>query len=212
MAFPPPGPTTLQSTINAYLYVQYNDDQDLQAWWMTQNTFAQGYLDSMNQLNLPIYTNPNIIGTLLDWVGQGIYDIARPVLPSGQSQLVGPLNTWTLNQIPLNFSEVVGSSDFFATNDDIYKRIITWHFYKGDGRVFSIPWLKRRVMRFLIGANGAAPNIDQTYAIGVQISSGGAAVITLTDTDPTVSPIFQAAVEGGALELPFQFQWSVVIA
>jgi hypothetical protein len=212
MTFPPAGPTTLLSTIQAYLYVQHNDDDDLQAWWMTQNAFSQGYLDSMNQLNLPIYTNPAIAGALLDWVAQGIYGIARPVLPSGQSVLLGPINTWTPNQIPINYSAVIGTSDFFETNDDIFKRIITWHFFKGDGKVFSIPWLKRRVMRFLVGANGAAPNIDNTYPVGVSIDSSGVAIITLTGTDPTVSQIFQAAVEGGALELPFQFSWSVVIA
>ena len=41
-----------------------------------------------------------------------------------------------------------------AVTDDVFKRILTWHFYKGDGKNFSVRWLKRRIWRFLQGANG----------------------------------------------------------
>ncbi len=49
---------------------------------------------------------------------------------------------------------------------------MTWNFYKGDGNVFNVRWLKRRIMRFLIGTNGAAPNVDQTYGISVTYGPG----------------------------------------
>lgn len=205
-------PDHLLQQIRAYLYVQYNDDQDLQSWFKTYNLFAQSYLDSVNALNLPDYTGPLIVGALLDWVAEGLYGLKRPVLPSGQAIVIGPLNTWALNELALNDSYISGSSDFFETTDDIFKRIITWHVYKGDGRYFSIPWLKRRVQRFLIGAAGTAPEIEETYGVGVEISVGAAGVITLIDADPTLGPIFQAAVQGGVLALPFQLQWSVDLA
>ena len=69
--------------------------------------------------------------------------------------------------MPFNAYKIVGPSNVTVTTDDIFKRIITWNFYKGDGKVFNIRWLKRRIMRFLYGTNGSAPNIDQTYQVSV---------------------------------------------
>lgn len=77
-------------------------------------------------------------GDLLDWTVNGLYGIPRPTL-----------------------------GNMLAT-DDVYKRVVTWAFYKGDGKVFNIRWLKRRVMRFLEGTNGADPGVDQTYQVSVR--------------------------------------------
>lgn len=73
----------------------------------------------------------------------------------------------------------VAPETFYATTDDVFKRIITWHFYKGDGKVFTIRWLKRRIMRFLEGTNGTAPNIDQTYQVSVSFGVGNQVNITI---------------------------------
>jgi len=240
--FPPNAPTGLTKIIPAYLYQQYNDDDDLQAFFASYNSYGQSYVDWFNQIQLPIYTNSAIQGALLDWVAQGLYGVSRPELSSGHNRYLGPFNTYDFDALGFNAQKRVGPSDIVATSDDVYKRCITWAFYKGDGKVFNISWLKRRVMRFLLGVNGTSPNIDNTdqvsvvFGLGNQVSivlvtgkrtvTGGALFNRfninaipfnqLNTTFTSISPlldaaIFQEAVKAGVLELPFQFQWSVVI-
>ena len=165
--FPPLGPTSLRFTIPSYLYQQYNDDEDLQAFVRAYNTLSQERVDWFNTINLPIYTSPSISGDLLDWVAQGLYGVYRPALSSGKNRNVGPLNTYAFNEITYNTIRTIGPNDIAATNDDVFKRIITWDFHKGDGRVINIRWLKRRIMRFLNGENGTSYNVDQTYQISI---------------------------------------------
>ena len=155
------------TTIPSYLYVQYNDDDDLQAFVAAYNELAQEVISWFVNINLPIYTGPLIIRELLDWVAEGLYGIKRPTLPSGTNRNLGPLNTYMMNVLPPNGRRTITPTEVFATTDDIFKRIITWNFYKGDGRTFNVRWLKRRVMRFLIGENGTDPGIADTYPISV---------------------------------------------
>jgi hypothetical protein len=158
----------LTQTIPSYLYVEYNDDEDLQAFVTAFNQLAQQYVNWFNQIGLPIYTGPLIVGALLDWVGLGLYGIARPSLAgAGQTRILGPLNTLQFNQLEFNRYQTLSSSSYYQTNDDIYKRIITWNFYKGDGYVFNIRWLKRRIMRFLYGDDGTDPGVSQTNQISI---------------------------------------------
>ena len=84
--FPPSEPTSLQQIIPAYLYQEYQDDPDLQAFWAAYNTLAQQYVNWFLQIGLPIYTGPLIVGPLLDWIAQGLYGIARPTPRSGLSR------------------------------------------------------------------------------------------------------------------------------
>lgn len=165
--FPPPGPTTVTKTIPSYLYEQYSDDEDLPAFFSWFNGEAQDYVGWFADVGLPVYTNPMVSGDLLNWIGAGFYGYPRPSLPSGRNKNIGPLNTWTPNSIPLNTLEIVGNQNYYATTDDIYKRCLTWHLYKGDGKVFTVRWLKRRVLRFLIGVDGTAPDVDDTRQISV---------------------------------------------
>lgn len=173
--FPPPGVTGLTTVIPSYLYQEYSDDDDLQGFVDAQNEMQQNYVDTFNALNLPIYTGVNSLvrGALLDWVGRGLYGMARPALDTGKPDIQGPLNTygpnwlvpmWDLPIDPnvagkfgLNMIVAYGPENVVLTDDDIYRRILTWHFYKGDGKYFSVPWLKRRVWRFLYGINGTSP-------------------------------------------------------
>ncbi len=238
--FPPNAPTGLVKTIPSYLYQEYNDDDSLQAFVMAFNSLAQTYVDAFNSLNLPIYTQANISGALLDWVAAGLYGLLRPALSSGRNKNVGPFNTYTFNSLVLNKIRHVAPANAVVTNDDIFKRILTWLFLKGDGKVFNIRWLKRRVGRFLAGVNGTNPKIDQTYRVSVTFGAnasitiwivGGQRTVTggalfnrfagntrkfnnLSSTFVAYAPVenalvFQEAVSSGALELPFQFTWSV---
>jgi hypothetical protein len=240
--FPPESQTTVQGVLGSYLYAQYSDDDDLQAFVQAFNELAQEYVDWFNQIGLPVYTGDLIAQALLDWVAGGLYGFTRPALPSGLNQDLGPLNTYTPNQVALDQLTVIGPSNYAATSDDVFKRIITWHFFKGDGKVFNIQWLKRRVMRFLIGTNGTAPNVADTSRVSVTfgtneevsigIVNGASSIFTaallnnfaLNTVAPDqltgaftpfaafpMAPVFQAAVEAGVLELPFQFDWVVTI-
>ena len=195
--FPPSGPTGLIKTIPAYLYQQYNDDEDLQAFVRAYNELSQEALDWFNTVGLPVYTGEMIIGDLLDWVLTGLYGIPRPALSSGKNRYVGPFNTFTFNQIPLNFIELIGPSNIVVTTDDIYKRVATWALFKADGKLFNIRWLKRRIMRFLLGTNGISYNVDQTYQVSVTLGLNGQVNITLVNGMRTVT--------GGAIFNRFAF-------
>lgn len=173
----------LQETIKSYLYTQYQSDDDLQAFVYAYNTMAQQYVSWFNDVGLPVYTGPLIVGDLLDWVAVGLYGVKRPVLSSGQLRNIGPLNTWALNTIAFNESEVVGEQTFVPVNDDIYKRVLTWKLYKGDGKVINIRWLKRRVLRFLLGVDGTDVNAGDTTGIGVTFSSDTIITVTTVNSE-----------------------------
>jgi hypothetical protein len=211
--FPPATTTTLTSILAAYVYKQYEDDPNIQAFNAAYNGLAQQYMTYLAGLNLPVYTL--LSGSLLDAVADNLYGVYRPALQSGAVTGVGPLNTWALNTITLNTFNVMGSVAVVGVNDDYYKRIITWNFYKGDGQYFSIPFLKKRVMRFLTCANGATTLIDNTYPVSVTFSGTVVTItITLTMANGLNLPsalIFQGAVNAGVLPLPFQYTYTITI-
>jgi len=240
--FPPQGLTTQTEIIGSYLYQEYSDDDDLQNFVNAYNIIAQNYLDTVNGLNLPIYTAGNITGPLLDWVAQGIYGMKRPVLASGVGAILGPLGTYEFGTLELGADKVLGPTNITATTDDQFKRILTWALYRGDGRIFNVRWLKRRIMRFLLGANGSSPNIDETYQVSVTFGPNYTAAIRFIDYETEVTggatfgafelgttefgvinteviqltplpnrQLFYEAVLNSAIELPFQFAWTVVI-
>lgn len=157
----------LITIIPSYSYWQYNDSPDIAAFFAGFNQLSQQYLDAFNALNLPIYTGPLITDLLLDWVAIGLYGIKRPSLPSGAEQIIGPLNTQAANDLLPNDFEILGPMTYYAATDDIFKRVLTWNLYKGDGTVFNIRWLKRRIQRFLLGVNGTDPGINETYQISI---------------------------------------------
>ena len=113
---------------------------------------------------------------------------------------VNPGTVTTLGQL--------GSTVSLA-NDDIYQRTITWNFYKGDGYQFNIRWLKNRVYRFLTQANGIAAPIPNTYKVGVTFSTGNIVTITIGSSINAYASILQALINAGALELPFQYTFTV---
>jgi hypothetical protein len=165
--FPPGGPTGVLSPIFSYLYQQYSDDADLQAFVDAYNSMMQDIVDTFNGLNLPNYTSDTINGALLDWVAQGVYGFPRPSLASGKYQTLGPYNTGMYNTQQYNFWDLLYPDIISTTSDDVFKRILTWHVSKREGKYFSIPWLKKRIAKFLFGVNGTQPIIDQTYQISV---------------------------------------------
>ena len=200
--FPPVGPTGVLKPIRSYLYEQYSDDSDLQAFVAAYNSMQQDIVDTFNALNLPIYTKDPISGALLDWVGQGLYGMARPSLTYNFPKIFGPYNTYEYNVQTYNQYLYQFPTDIALTNDDIYRRVITWHFHKGDGKYFSVEWLKKRVMRFLLGINGTSPNIDNTYQISVTFGASCDVTIRIV--------LIERTIVDGAIYNNDSFQYNVM--
>ena len=205
--FPPAKNPVIGKAILSYLYVQYNDDDNLQAFADAYNELAQQYVDFLTSLNLPVYTNPNVSGTLLDWVAEGLYGVERPSLPSDLTTQIAAINTFEINKLKFPINALIPAKA--PTTDDVFRRIITWNFSKTDGRYFCIKWLKRRVMQFLYGTDGVNLLIDNTYPVSVTF--GSHPVVNITVPSTLQSPILKAAIESRALELPFQYQYHVQV-
>lgn len=225
--------------VASYLYQQYSYDdttQYLTPFFDAYNKTSQDNLDRINNLNLPIYWG--LSGKLLDWVALSLYGFERPVLPKGSSRTLGLYNANEINNFSYNEEYIEAPQTFYETTDDIFKRIITWNFYKGDGQQFDIQWLKRRVVRFLVG--GANPKIDEHWQVsvtfplpgevligirnGISLGEGGSLfntfefdqtplntntkLIPLIPTD--LAPVLASAVNAGVLQLPVGFTYTVV--
>lgn len=195
------GTLPLQSVVPSYLFYQYSDDQDLQAFVSTFNSLAQGYTDWFNQNPLGLYTPPNINGPLLDWIGQGIYGIPRPVLSNQSSSVTAGYNSAPYNTVPYNGAVFASSGSSALASDDIYKRLMTWNLYRGDGQMFTIGWLKNRVNRFLNGPNGTDyPVLNNPPSITV---SGNTFTISVFNDVPGAA--LQELLNSRLLAFPFQY-------
>lgn len=191
----------LQNCIPSYLYWEYSDDQDLQAFVASFNSLSQGYLDWFLSTPLGVYTSPNINGPLLDWVGTGLYGIPRPVLSTQTSSTTAGYNTAPYNSVPYNSLAFSSSGTATLASDDIYKRMLTWDLYRGDGQVFTIGWLKNRVNRFLNGANGSDyPVLNDPPSITV---SGNTFTISVFNDVPGTA--LQELLTSRLLAFPFQY-------
>ncbi|QGZ66262.1 hypothetical protein [Paraburkholderia acidisoli] len=193
----------LQQVIPAYLYQQYFDDSSIQAFVDSYNSLAQGYLSWFNNTPLGLYTSPNITGTLLDWIGQGIYGISRPVLSTQTTTITAGYDAFAYNTVPYNYLSYSSSGTAQTASDDIYKRMMTWNLYRGDGQMFTMGWLKNRVSRFINGANGSDYAVlDNPPSITV---SGN--TFTITSFDDAVFTALQELINARLVSVPFQYNF-----
>lgn len=196
----------LQLVIPSFLYEEYFDDEDLQAFVTAQNELAQGYLDWFNQTPLGVYTSPNINGPLLDWIGSGLYDIPRPVLSSQTTLITAGYNSQAYNTVAYNSLSFSSTGSAELASDDIYKRVMTWNLYRGDGQVFTMGWLKNRISRFINGANGADfPVLDAPPDITVSGST-----FSITVFQNSVSQALEQLLANNGLSVPFQYTFVFV--
>ncbi|UGC97735.1 protein of unknown function DUF2612 [Pantoea phage PdC23] len=177
----------LEQTIKAYLYQQYINDDNLQAFVTAYNTMSQEIYDWMRNANLPIFIGNYNSGDQLKWIAKGIYGQDPPIIVTSKSVTYGPYNMLTFNQLPVNGRKTVRTTQQVTTSDDIFKRIMTWNFYKGDGFHFTVPWLKRRVLRFLAGKNGLDILNDQQWNISVTFDGSGGITINVRSYYTTVT-------------------------
>ncbi|HGL4258425.1 TPA: hypothetical protein ACKE3D_002105 [Burkholderia dolosa] len=196
----------LQQQVPSYLFAEYSDDQNLQAFVSAYNSLAQGYLDWFNSRPLGLYTAPGINGPLLDWIGKGVYGIPRPVLSSQTTMVRAGYNEDPYDTAPYNGLTKTTSGTAVFASDDIYKRMMTWNLYRGDGQMFSIGWLKNRVARFINGAGGLdAAVLNNPPSITV---SGN--TFTITSFDDSVFTALQELVTQRLVSVPFQYNFQFV--
>lgn len=193
--------------IPAYLYQEYADDDNLQAFTIAQNQIATQYLLWFNTLNLPVYTGGIVAGPLLDWVAQGVYGITRPSITTGSVSTVGAMNSFAMNTVAMNSQRITSTLAQQTVDDDIFRRVLTWDLYKGDGFVFCMEWLKRRVLRFVNGANGISPTIDSTYDVSIAVS--GTAFSIFVVSTPLIGATLNSLIQSGACITPFQYSFTV---
>lgn len=231
----------LNEIIKSYLYTQYNDDDDIRAFVTAYNAMAQDIYSWMLNANLPIFVDGYNAGDQLRWIARGIYGVKPPVLVSGKQTIYGSFNAMLFNQLPFNGRKVINQSEQVVVSDDLFKRIMTWNFYKGDGFNFTIPWLKRRIMRFLTGADGVDVVNDQRWSISVLFSGSGASIsivkgyrkltdaalynafayntqvfnqkksLLIKSTNYEYASLFKQAFDSGLLHMPFYQPVSVTI-
>ena len=190
-------PTSETKTIPSYLYWQYQNDLNLQTFVDVYNSDTQAIVDWFNSVNLPIYTQ--LTGALLDWVGQGVYGYPRPVI--GSEKVVGfygPTASFTTTNLAIASAKEDTTQTTYSIPDDIYQRMLTWFFYKGDGEVFSITWLKRRLYRFMYGINGvdAVGPFTPTISVTFTDSSTVAAQcnIDIIDAPAAIAPYLELSL------------------
>ena len=164
-------PVPLQTIIPSYLYEQYSDDENLVAFVAAYNALAQSYLDWFNASPLAVYTQSNISGQLLDWIGLGIYGIPRPVFSELVTRFLAGVNANPLNTVAVNGSQYFQRGAAIEATDDFYKRVLTWWLYFGDGRYFDISLLRKKVARFLYGVDGTDINLSQTETVHITVGS-----------------------------------------
>jgi hypothetical protein len=61
--------------------------------------------------------------------------------------------------------------------DDLYKRLLTFWLFLGDGKQMSLAWIRRRFARFLFGVNGSdipAEYLQQVSILPVKFPPNGA--------------------------------------
>lgn len=197
--------TPLQQILGSYLYWQYSDDEDLQAFVAAFNALAQSYLDWFNQTPLAVYTSDGISGLLLDWIGLGIYGIARPVLSTNATSVRGAYAQNAYATLAYATLQYTASGTASLSTDDIYKRVLTWHLYRGDGQQFSIFWLKRRIARFLLGVNGSdADVLSNPPSVSVSGST-----YTVTVAPSTSATALQELINNGEMALPAQYTFVI---
>lgn len=221
----------------SYLYFQFQDDPDLQAFVRSYNEIVQGYIDWFNSTPLGVYVNPTISGELLSWIGAGIYGIERPYISNIKNQVFGSTNSFATNQYATNSFNLIQSGVSAIVSDDIYKRVMTWYLYRGDGYEATVQWLRKRIARFVYGINGSDISLDLIHNISITIpnlpysggtnqfatnlyptngmtTNPGLAKRSLEITIPTTdeSQAFQILVAEGYINLPFQIIFKVTLA
>ncbi len=185
------------SIIPSYLYDQYSDDKDLSSFVYAYNQMAQESLSFVDCqiMNSPIYKK--LSGNFLTWIGENLYGLKRPIIKKPGEYYDG------MNYDNKNYD--IGSSGL--ADDDVYIKLLTWFIFKGDGKIFSILNLKRRIARWIFPENEV---VDGYFSISLTREFDARVVIKIPSSNPS-SETFQGALFSGALDLPTAYEFDVFL-
>lgn len=194
----------------AYAYQQFSDDTNINALFAATNESAQNALTWMLDRPLALYMRPSISEGLLDYAAYCLYGIARHQVGSSQITAIdGAINTTAINILDIDDNQLPRTSTRLTLTDDVFKRILTWHLYKGDGIHYSIPWLKKRIMRFLTGTNGHAWNFSSTAPVSVTIRDNTVIISIATGTtNDALFLMLSSLIKNGLVPVPPTFSYS----
>lgn len=197
----------------SYLYMEYADDTDLQCYREAFNEYAQEYLDWFNTVCLGDYRSTDITGSFLDWIAAGIYGLKRVPLSTSLTTAFGAYATVPFADLAYAGLYIDDNSTTANMSDDIFKRTMTWNLYEGDGFQFTTTWLKRRVMRFLTGANGNDGPFTNTQYVSVVWDARYSAQVALTipTTMNSVASTLALCISNGILNLPLGYNITISI-
>jgi hypothetical protein len=218
----------------AYLYAQYSDDADLQAFVQAFNDLVDGYLNWFTDTPLANYCN--LSGPLLDWIGANLYGIPRPTVGTESVRTTGYMGSNAMGLSALGILSVKQSGTALQLTDDLYKRLLTFWLFLGDGKQMSLAWIRRRFARFLFGVNGGdipveylqqvsitIPNLPPMGAMGSQAIGYGAMGVLNTDTplakhnytisipQSVAASALQQLFLSNLLPMPFQISFQIVV-
>ena len=137
----------LTDSIPAYVYVQYADDPDVQAFFAAYNQIAQGYLTWLYASPLADYQL--LSAPLLDLIATYVYGMPRPYLLDPTTLRLPMLGYTRAGMTPVGVSPFLSTATSTLVNDAIYRSVLLWNLWR-DAR-FNIEWVKRRVSLFLAG-------------------------------------------------------------
>lgn len=157
----------LQNAIPAYVYTQFADDADIQAFFTAHNTTAQEYVDWFNNTPFGAYTSPGLFGPLLDWIATALYGVERPVVSNQSTAFLAGFTAFPVSAVPLTGYRYTQNGTATVGSDDLYKRVLTWILYRGDGQQMTMFWLQKRIARFLYGANGSDVPLSTVHTVSV---------------------------------------------
>lgn len=230
----------LAQIIPSYCYFQFADDTSVQAFISSYNAITQSYLSWFINTPLSVYTSPSISGPLLDWTAQSIYGYARPFLITGAvyGKVTGGYGFAAMGISAYGVRRgKITPGTAISVSDDVYKRALTWQNYLGDGKQMSVQWLKRRIARFLYGANGSDVPINNLQNISIAttsiVLSGGfygsrgyfgdvafgmknvyattKKQISIILPNTPLSATLDLLIDGGFLAIPFQANLQITI-
>jgi len=230
----------LAQIIPSYCYFQYADDVSVQAFVSSYNSITQSYLDWFINTPLSVYTSPAISGLLLDWTASSVYGYPRPFLITAaiSGRVSGGYGFSVFGESAYGKRRgLISPGVAQAVSDDVYKRALTWQLYLGDGKQMSITWLKRRIARFLYGANGSDISVDYLQNINLSFTTTSGDIgylgsraffgacpfgvckyianthrqISVTLPTSPASVILQSLIKNGFLSMPFQANVQILL-
>ncbi|MXV36804.1 MULTISPECIES: hypothetical protein [unclassified Saccharibacter] len=188
----------------AHAYQQFSDDANIVAFFKAYNQLAQESLSWMVTHPMALYIGPALEGNLLTYCAFCLYGQFRYRISYTEIRSIsGEIDGADIDRLTIDDTAIDKHYDGSAISDDLFKRILTWNFYKGDGLNFSIPWLKRRIMRFLTGENGHAWRFNSTHPVSVRCV-GKRVIITLDRADwpDELTALLGRILTNGILNVP----------